>query len=318
MQQHARPTPRRWSRAVTRVATLLLLGSGCSAPPVEPDPYVVTIDLSDSIRNLGSDDLDVADAAADLISTVGVAALPALDRAVSVESAAIRARAVEVAASIGEEQAVPLLLRAATDAAPAVRAEALLGLGSIDDERGRGRVQAALVDPSIDVRRAAAAACATLCRSPAAFEQLARLALEEETTARMLVPRQSLRVALQGEGAAAARAAILSQAEPALSPTASARQRTRAALLLADAGDARASDLLAAALRSNVDAALLTQAAIGLGAAGDAAAVGVLREARDGGIVSPAVACRSLRDLAARGVAGAAAALAGCPQSPPG
>jgi HEAT repeat protein len=278
---------------------------------------VVTIDLTDPIRNLGSDDLDVSEAAADLIATVGLAALPALDRAVSVESAAIRARAVEVAASVGERKAVTLLLRAASDAAPAVRAEALLGLGSIDDELGRRPVESALADSSIDVRRAAAVACATLCRSPSAFEQLTQLTLGEETTARMLVPRQSLRIALQGEGAGAARAAILSGAEPALSPSSSPPQRARAALLLADAGDPRASDLLAVALRSDVDEALRTQAVVALGATGDAGAVDVLRETLDAGTVSRPVVCRSLQDLAARGIQGAATLPAGCFDSPP-
>jgi HEAT repeat protein len=297
---------------------LALAVGGCSAP--EPDPYVVSVDLTESIRALGSDDLDVSEAAADRISSFGLAALPALERAVGVESAAVRARAVEVAASVGEHEAVPLLLRAASDPAPSVRAEAVLALGSLDDERGRDRVEAALADPSIEVRRAAADGCATLCRSPQAFARLVEIALGEPTTPRMLVPRQSLRVALKGAGAEAARAAILLHTEPILSSTAAQpEQRARAALLLADAGDARAPALLAEAVRSDADAALRTQAAIALGISGDPAALPVLQQAleQDSGLPR-AVVCRSLLELSARGVLGAATAHSACiGDSPP-
>jgi HEAT repeat protein len=217
-----------------------------------------------------------------------------------------------VVTSVGAEQSVPLLLRASADAAPAVRAEAILGLGSIDDERGRERVEAALSDPNVEVRRAAADACSTLCRSATAFEKLVELALREETTARMLLPRQSLRVAIQGEGAELVRAAILSQTQPMLAPKATDSQRGRAALLLADAGSVLAPELLTATVRADVDDALRAQAALALGATGDNDAVAALREALDSHKLPTAIACRSLQDMAARGVPGAGLAHADC------
>lgn len=302
----------RGGRRTPPALALLFLALGCARPPA-PSPYVVTIDLSEPIGQLGSDDLDVSEPAAAQVEAAGRAALPALERALEVEGAAIRVRAVEVVASIGEPESVPLLIRACSDREPAVRAEALLGLDALADERGGAAVEAALEDPDADVRRAAADACAILCRSRAAFARLVEMALHERPAARMLVPRASLAAALQGEAAGVARSAIVQATAALLDPGAEADLRARAALLLVDLGDERAPALLEAAVASDVDVVLRGQAALALGRVGDARTVrALLQIARKDSELPRAIVCRALLGLAERGVRGARAAHRSC------
>jgi HEAT repeat protein len=291
------------------------LACACSPARAPAPNYSVTVDLTESIHALGSDDLEVSEPAAQRIESVGAAALPVLERVLRNEDAAIRARAAEIAGAIGEPAAVPMLIRAASDPEAAVRAQAVLALGSLKDERGRATIEAALGDGDANVRRAAADACATLCRSHAAFARLAEMALREQPIGRTLIPRQSLKVALQGDRAEIARAAVLEAVEPALSPAGDAALRGRAALLLVDLGDPRAPKALADAARSNVDVTLRAQVVLALGVAGDETAVPVLRDAleRDAPVPRPIV-CRSLHDLARRGVRGAEEAQRSCPE----
>lgn len=304
--------PRRAFRCTAPALVLLLLTTGCARRP-GPSPYVVTIDLTESIHDLGSDDLDVSEPAAAQVEAAGRAALPVLERVLAAEPAEIRLRAVEVVAAIGEPESVPLLIRACSDPEPEVRAEALLGLDFLADERGGPVVEAALGDPDADVRRAAANACALLCRSPQAFARLVDMALHETPAARMLIPRGSLKEAFRGEAADAVRSAVLQATEPLVDAEADPGQRARAALLLADLGDARAPGLLGDALASDVDVVLRSQAALALGGIGDARAVRVLARAAERETDLPrAVLCRALRDMAERGVRGARAAHRKC------
>jgi HEAT repeat protein len=298
------------------VAFALLAWACGPARPGSP-PYSVTVDLTESIRDLGSDDLEVSEPAAERIESLGAAALPVLDQALQRESPAIRARAVEAVGVIGEPQGVPLLTRAAADPDPAVRENAILALGAIGDERGGDAIEAALGDREGDVRHAAARACGSLCRSPQAFAQLAEMALREQPIGKTLAPRQSLRTALEGESSEVARAAARQRVDAALSQADDADLRGRAALLLVDLRDPRAPGALAEAAASQIDLSTRVQVVLTLGSAGDETAVPALRQAlEDGKAVPRPIVCRAVGDLARRNVRGAASLEPACATMP--
>src|SRR5215471_15919959 len=106
-------------------------------------PYVVRVDVSDKIHDLGEETI-TADEAVEQLEQLGPAVIPALAAALTREPRDVRQRAVEVLAAIGTEAAVPPLLAAAADADEDVRADALRGLGAVGDPRGRATIEAAL------------------------------------------------------------------------------------------------------------------------------------------------------------------------------
>jgi HEAT repeat protein len=292
---------------------LSVLAFACSPARQSSPEYAVNVDLSASVRDLDDDDLEVSEPAAQRIEAVGAAALPVLDRALLEENAATRVRAAEIVGAIGDPAGVPLLVRSANDRDPAVREEVMAALGSLGDPRGRATIESALNDPDVEVRRAAAEACAKLCRSPQAFSRLAEMALNEQPIGKTLIPRQSVTKALHGEAAEVARAPVSEKVEAALSHGDS-ELRARASLVLVSMNDPRAPKALAEAARTDVELPTRVQVFLALGTSGDETAVPILRDAlAKGGPVPPLIACRAVRDLAKRQVRGAAAVERTCP-----
>jgi HEAT repeat protein len=286
-------------------AALTALACGCCARRPPAPAYSVTVDLTASIRDLGSDDLFVSEPAAELLVALGAAALGPLDLALRNEPHAVRLGVVDVVKQIGGTASVPPLLRAAADADAEVRANAILALGSIGDRRAARTVEEALEDGSVEVRRAAAAACASLCASPEAIRRLVAVALSERSVFGMSPARESLRRMLAGADrarASEAERAIGDAAPPALA-AADADQRGRAALLLADAGDRRAVPFLVYAAEHAADPLLRVQAIVMLQAVGNASTVAALaRIVRRDDMQLRSLACQTLGSLAARGV----------------
>jgi HEAT repeat protein len=305
---------------------LVLVANGCDGSSGKP-PYEIKIDLAPWIADLGSDDVFTSEAAVERLIGLGEASLPPLRKALENEGPAVRAGVVEALKQLDSPAAVPLLLVAANDSDAAVRAEALLGLGEVGDERGRAVVEAALDDEDRLIALAAADACASLCRTPASLQRLIEMALYAPPFVTMAVPRQSLRYMAnqEDERASATREAVRATALPLLGRGASVEVRTRAALLLTDVGDAGGIPWLNRVvvqplklLNPHLRQQIRLQAISAVGAAGNAGSVAALRRAHTSfGPPLKEPVCRALRQLAQRGVDGAASEAAHCKQGAP-
>lgn len=281
-------------RSLHAVCIALLIACAAAAEPLEQDPYVVTIDLRPWIEQLRSDDLFEADPAIERLAALGDDAVPALHAALKTEGRQARVHLVEVLRDIRTPATLAPLAEAAADPDAEVRADALEALGRLGDERGRPALEAALLGDSADATRAAAAACRSLCTSPPALRRLIELALEERTAA---FARSSLHDVAAGEHAPRVRALVDEIALPAMRQG-PAEQRFRAALVVAEAGNAAAVPTLkecVAQPSTPETAALATMCIQALGASGSADAVALLAElARDGDGLRRASACAAL------------------------
>lgn len=292
----------------------LVLGAPCGAADDAPSRYRVTVDLTDSIRALASEESSTYDAAVQLLSGLGIALLPTLAEALHREPERVRAGIVEVLDQIGEPECVPLLIEAGSDKSLEVRVDALVALGSLADERARPMVEGSLDDGAEPVRRAAATACATLCRSSTALRRLTEMAVRDPSLGALFPARHSLGVLVgdeDAETAKAARQAVEEIARPAFEKAAGHQERVRAALLLADVGDAGAISWLRESLPAETDPALRIQVIATLGDAGDESALPVLVDQAKDATRRPVV-CRAFDRLAARQIKGAAEAARSC------
>jgi HEAT repeat protein len=290
-----------------------LLATGCKRAEKEANPYVVAPpDVSAQIHALGEDAL-TADDAAEQLEQMGPTVIPALAAALAREPKDVRQKAVEVLEQVGTPAAVPPLLAAAEhDADDEVRSDALRALGTIGDPRGLPLVEAALGDPKLLIRGAAITGCAGLCTSPQAIGRLAEIAIHDESPAAAQAARATL-AAIRNKGPAeehAVRAAIEARRPASLPTTASADERTQAALLASVIDGQAAVPALAAAVPT-ASPAVQRQAAFALGNLGDGTSVASLRAL----LASPdpnvqAYAYDALRGLKERGVDGADAVLA--------
>ena len=185
-------------------------------------------------------------------------------------------RIVRVLAALRTNEAVAAVVRSASnDSQLEVRAAALRALAKIRDPRSGEIVMAALDDPLPAVRWAALDACVTLCTTPAAIQKVATLAVSDPDLTAGIMARMALgRLRASGHGEAV-QAAIAASARPALSAS-TPDARARAALVVADGGDAAALASLAT-LAPGVSPALQRQVAFTLGVAGGAQAVGPLK-----------------------------------------
>lgn len=291
-------------------AAFLLAIAGCSDPP--RDPYVIEFDLGADVRALSSDDIDESGPAADRLTALGPAALPALRTALQREDPAVRSGVVEVLLGLDGDEAAALLIESAGDRDPTVRTDALLALGLRAEPSGRAAVEAALADGDAGVRRAAAAACHSLCRSPTALAQLVDLALADQERA---VAQRALSAALiSTEGRDAARAAIAARALPLLTgEAADDERRFAAAQIAAMIGQREALPVLVAALAPEARADRRPAAALALGGLDDPAAVAALAAVASGPDAGPRnAACVALGSQRQRRVEGAEQAAAAC------
>jgi len=301
-----------------RPATLLLaLGvlASCGGSGGERHPYQVTIDLAPTIQALGSDDISESGAAVDLLVGLGGRAVAPCAAALEREPESIRAGVVEVLSRLALPEGVPLLVRTAEkDESVDVRSDALAALGTLHDAQGAAVVEAALQSREPSIRLAAAKACARLCTSGPAVKRLVALAITDEPYPNGVAARGGLRAMLRAEDAgfvAAVRGAIEHGARPVVGGSGPLATRARAALLLADTGDATVVPLLLETARSANVVLLRVHAAYALGDVGGADAVAplvALLESPDAGVVT--YGWDSLRRLADRGVRGAAEAMA--------
>jgi len=282
------------------------------------DVSVVRLDLGESIRALGSDDLEVASAAGNKLAAIGAPALPALSAALRQGPETVRIGIIEVLEEMGGEDIMPLLVGALDDPAEQVRADAAMALRTHGGPAVEQALVRALDDPSATVRQRAVVGCRSACRSVESVQALVRHALDDPAApvGWAAVKRlEQLRAGGDQAVAGSVDAAVVASAPLGLDRP-DAGQRVRAAVLLATAGDARAMPVLQAAAEQG-DTRLRLQAIYALGVVGGAEAIPVLQTVR----AEPAVAVYAhdaLRRAAGRGVAGADAALAGYdgPQSP--
>ena len=276
------------------------------AAPAQP----FTRDIGPHLAALAGSDQEVANDAEEGLEELGPGIVPALVTVFPNQPPAARVRIVRVLAALRTNEAVAAVVRSASnDSQLEVRAAALRALAKIRDPRSGEIVMAALDDPLPAVRWAALDACVTLCTTPAAIQKVATLAVSDPDLTAGIMARMALgRLRASGHGEAV-QAAIAASARPALSAS-TPDARARAALVVADGGDAAALASLAT-LAPGVSPALQRQVAFTLGVAGGAQAVGPLKALlgqRDESVQM--YAYDALRRLGDRGVSGAQEAAA--------
>ena len=272
---------------------------------------VVELDLGGTIRDLGSDDLEVSSRAQSRLAAVGSPALPALAAALRQEPEPVRLGAIEVLAEMDGDEASRTLVGALSDPAVQVRADAAFALRSRRGaEVDRALVQA-LDDPAAPVRQRAAVACGAACRSGDAIRVLVARALDDpEASVASSASTSLARLRAADEALARAVDAAVLAAAPARLAGADAGRRAPAAILLAEIGDARGAPTLEALVNEGGDTRMRLKVVYALGQVGGPSAVPLLRGLL-GDSAMAAYAYDAIRRAAARGVAGAEAALAG-------
>jgi HEAT repeat protein len=282
--------------------------------------YIVQLDTTPWLHALGSDDLLESDPAEDKLVSLGADALPVLRTALEREPASVRVGIVAVLWRLQSPQAEQMLMQlAATDSDDTVRADALRALG---DARNPARIttfESALRDPSARVRQAAIQACTEACTSPAAFADLADLAVRD-TPGNAAWARHAIDRMLADPDNPRARAArrAIEQRTHWHAGTLPLDQQVRAALLRADIGDQAAAPTLALGARISGDLRLRQHALVALGSVGTAAQVddlALLRRDPDQRVALYSDA--ALQQMAQRKVAGASEALHRHPLPPP-
>ena len=299
-----------------------VLAPGCSGPePAAPAPYVVTVDLSADVTALGGGDQDGdderAEAASRRLRALGMSARPALLAALEREAPPARVSIIELLADLAVAQDEPALAAlerlARADPAAEVRAAALAALADVGNPRSSGIVEGALHDREATVRVAAAGACSTLCRSDTALAALAGMVVSEANVGHGLAARRVL-TQLRDNPELAAKVAEQTRrtaiAVLASNDAPATERAVRAALLLADLGDAQGEPALLAAATAPPSPPLRMHAVYALGRVGGAASVPALRALLGDPTLAP-YACDALERLAQRGVAGAQSALDG-------
>jgi len=293
-------------------------------PEAEASAQAFSRDIRPHLAALAGSDQEVANDAEEGLEELGPGIVPALLAAFPNQPPAARVRIVRVLAALRTNEAVAAVVRSASnDSQLEVRAAALRALAKIRDPRSGEIVMAALDDPLPAVRWAALDACVTLCTTPASIQKVATLAVSDPDLTAGLMARTVLgRLRASGHGDAV-QAAVAASAQPALSAN-TPDTRARAALLIADGGDAAALASLAT-LAPGVSPELKRQVAFTLGVAGDVAAVAPLKALlgqQDAGVQLYAYdALRRLGDRGVRGAQEAAATYAGpkpwAPLGPP-
>ena len=290
-----------------------ILGAALADAGKQADPYLVTIDLRPLIERLRSDDLFQTDPAIESLGALGDHAVPALHAALRTESRQARVNIVEILRDIGTPATAAPLIAAAADPDEEVRTAAIEALGRLDDERARPALEAALLGDSAAAARAAAAACRSLCTSPAALRRLVEMSIDPKTAA---FARPSLRAAAAG-ARRPVRALVDEIALPAMREG-PADQRILAALVVADAGNPAALPTLRECLSQPPGTAttmLILMCIPALGSSGSAAVAPLAELARGDDRVLRAAACAALGGLV-KDSEEARAAYAGCAEQP--
>jgi HEAT repeat protein len=289
-------------------------------PPSPASPYAVALDMTSTVKDLSSDDDGVADAAVDTLVAQGPAALAVLTAVLEHEPPEAREKAIEALRQLKLPESVPILMKAlAHDDDADVRYDSALLLAELGDPRAREPVEAALRDPTWDVRLGAARACAKLCTSPEAVDRLVWMAIYDEPVQSGIWARSSLVKMMQtpagdsgaAELAARVRAAIDKSARPVLAGGGDLEPRVRAALLVSDLGDRSVSGALREAAATDLNPILMPYPLYTLGEIGDAESVPALTHALGSDRMEVRLfSYDALRKLDERNVSGAAAAMA--------
>lgn len=272
---------------------------------------VVELDLGGTIRDLGSDDLEVSSRAQSRLAAVGTPALPALGAALRQGPEPVRLGAVEVLAGMEGDEASRILIGALADPGAQVRADAAFALRTRRGAEVDRALTQALDDPAAPVRQRAAVACGAACRSGDAVRALVARALDDpEMSVAWAASASIARLrAADPELARPADAAVLAAA-PARLAGSDVGRRAPAAILLAEVGDVRAAPILEVLVNEGSDTRLRLKVVYALGQVGGPSAIPPLQ----GLLGDPGMAgyaYDAIRRAAARGVAGAEAALAG-------
>jgi HEAT repeat protein len=280
---------------------------------------VVQLDVQQTVRELGSDDLQVASAAESRLSAIGLPALPALAAALRQEPETVRLGVIEVLADMEGDDVSAVLVDALDDPSAQVRAEAAMALRAHPQppvDRALGRT---LDDPDAIVRQRSAIACSSSCRSAESMRALVRHALEDPEPLAASTAAASLTVLYSSKDPALVQTvkAAVEAAVPAQLQHTDAQRRERAAIVLAGIQDIRAVPVLEQMAAASNNPRLRLRAIYALGQIGDASAVPVLK-ARLADNATAVYAHDALRRAATRNVPGASEALAGYagPHSP--
>jgi len=299
---------RRSVKAAAAGVLIALVAASTVACGRSRNDYELNVDLGPAIRSLGSDDLEVSEPAADKIVALGLDTIPVLRTALEREPPAVRLGVVEILERLDDPAARAILVDIARrDKDTEVRGMAIRTLGPGAGAEARAVVEAALSDPEVDIRLAAAGACAALCVSSSALDRLVVLAIEDQPLSNGIAARAALLRILAGGDQA--RAERVREAIRVRVPTArNGDAPLRAAILASDVGDVSGRAILAGAVRGDGPPMLRLQAIHALGKVGTEAEVPVLA-ALDGQPAFGPYAYDALRHLADRGVAGAQPAL---------
>jgi HEAT repeat protein len=288
------------------LAGVLGLIGGCTG---EREGDVVQLRLGETIRQLGSDDLDVESRAQNRLTAIGAPALPALAAAMRQEAPPVRVGVVEVVSEMEGTAAADILIAAVKDSSDEVRADAALALRLRRGSAVEAALIATLDDPSARVRQRAAVACGQACASEAGIGALLRHGLSDPDPVAAWAAAASLIRIREGDPALvhSVDAAIAADAPAALSESEVAHQE-RAAVLLATIGDQRAIPILERLVNSRDDNRVRLRAIYALGSVGGPSAVPVLQALLNEPPMA-GYAYDALRRAGERGVPGAQAAL---------
>jgi HEAT repeat protein len=271
---------------------------------------VVELQLGDTVRQLGSDDLEVESRAQGRLTAIGAPALPALAAAMRQEPVPVRLGVVEVVSEMEGQPAADILIAALKDASDEVRADAAFALRLRQGPEVEAALIAALDDPSDRVRQRAAVACGKGCASEAGVRALLRHGLGDSDPAVAWAATTSIvRIRAAGDPALVGPidVVIADDAPAALAESDVARQ-ARAAVLLAAIGDQRATPPLERLVNDQSDVRVRLRAIYALGSVAGPTSVPLLRAL----LSEPPIAgyaYDALRRAGERGVPGAQSAL---------
>ena len=278
------------------------------APQDKHPSTLVTIDIADDIKRVGSPNLFKSEPAKERLASIGPAILPVIEARWPKEPSRVRVGLIEVLENLKAKQAESLLLRAAEDPEAEVQREAITALASRpSNEVNRRVVLRALSSDDALTRLAAANACGRICESAEELKALVEKALDDAHWPTALAARGRVGELISGEDknkSENTRRAVEELALPRLHSKSHIDKRTRAALLAADIRRPEASDVLVKSLSAEQPPALRLRVIYALGTIGNPNAVEALAKVVDDSGAGQYV-YDAIRRMAKRNVKGA-------------
>ena len=298
---------------VKRVSCLLALcwlgfvGTSVSARAQgATDAYRVSIEIGESIHQLGSDDLFESEPAQSLLIALGPVVIPSLRVALEKEDEAIRLGVIEVLASIEVEGSTVLLAETArTDPSLEARGNAIVALVSRGAPQAQELVALSLQSDEPALYRSATLGCPTLCPAASQLDRLVELIFLEPITY-MDGPRAALLRAIDTDSRREQATLALKRGAMARLHDDDLEIRLRAGILLSDIRDPSALEPLSLVLDHDLPVLFRARALLLLGEQGDRVVAKKMGAAL-GSLSTPlrTLACRALSRMAEREVVGA-------------